>query len=124
VEFSLRKLPSTVKAEQALIEQQKLAAQGKEKKEKKSILGIGKSKDKNKVKNKDTNNNTTNNNTNNNNNDNIFIPWLLENKCLHEQNVSHDEELEYRKKYFYYDDEIDKNDLFTLQVNLIIELFS
>lgn len=42
--------------------------------------------------------------------------WLNEQQTLHEQDVADDEELEFAKKYFYSDDNIDKDDPFTLHL--------
>lgn len=54
------------------------------------------------------------------------MPWLKETQCLHEQGVGGDEELEYRKKYFFGDDQVEKEDTFTLHVcpTIFVTLFS
>lgn len=44
------------------------------------------------------------------------MPWLKETQCLHEQGITADEELEYRKKYFFGDDQVEKEDTFTLHL--------
>lgn len=44
------------------------------------------------------------------------MPWLKETQCLHDQGITADEELEYRKKYFFGDDQVEKEDTFTLHV--------
>lgn len=45
-----------------------------------------------------------------------LMPWLNENKCLHDEGVTQDEELEYRKKYFVNDNEVEQSDPFALHV--------
>jgi len=42
--------------------------------------------------------------------------WLNEQQTLHEQDIAEDEELVYAKKYFYSDDNVDKDDPFTLHL--------
>lgn len=46
----------------------------------------------------------------------------VETKCLHEQGITQEEELEYRKKYFFADDQVEKEDAFTLHVWLQNEM--
>lgn len=45
-----------------------------------------------------------------------LMPWLNENKCLHDEGVTQDEELEYRKKYFVNDNEVEQSDPFALHL--------
>ena len=42
--------------------------------------------------------------------------WLNEQQTLHEQDITEEEELVYAKRYFYSDDNVDKDDPFTLHL--------
>jgi hypothetical protein len=46
------------------------------------------------------------------------VPWLKEAQTLHDQSIGTDEELEFRKKYYVFDEKVEESDFLELNVRI------